>query len=282
MITGNPRQDSSRRLFGRIASARYRWAICALGVVASVGLLPHMQQRGNRELVDAVNALDPTNVERLLNQGADPNSRLDAIRTSAEGDSLIARLKSRFWPKKGNAVLLSVIVDLRTRKNVDDPHDAIFESLLNHGADPSTTDTRFGWSALKRACQFGRTKYVDELLRRGALRRSTDADVAACLANLFADSSPSLDVATTSLLLTYGANPNARFADGSTALMFSWSPEKLDLLLRHGADPYLVNNNGNDTLGYMKSCALGKEAGLVPASEYKRLVRYLNSRGIYR
>lgn len=285
MNVDSQQQTDSRRSNGSHVRVRYRLAVCVLLALAAIRQVINSHERQEHlslELIAAISALDASRVEMLLDQGADPNTRLESFNVHQDDGSILVRLGRIFRPERGNAVLLMVIDDLQPRKPKDDPHDVIFEALLRHGADCATTDTRFGWSALNRACLSGQIKYVDELLRRGALNRCTDQDVAQCLANPFTELSPAGDIEVTSMLLRHGANPNARFNDGVTALWFATRPDKIDLLLRYGADPHLKDKKGMDTLGFMTACSAGRMSGLVPPSEYRKLVRYLNLRGINR
>lgn len=51
-------------------------------------------------------------------------------------------------------------------------------------------------------------------------------------------------------LLTAGANPNARTAEGATALMYADDMRRIELLLEAGADATLVDEDGMTPLHY--------------------------------
>ena len=155
----------------------------------------------------------------------------------------------------------------------------LVKRLLAHGADPKEANAK-GWTPLHAAAKAGEIESVKMLLDAGANieAKGTDPSIAGTMLDgatpLFAADTEHLipdtpaakaaypDKPTNNpaqeLLLTRGANPNARDKNGVTPLMFAalasdrggGSEEAARLLCAHGADLLSKDKAGNTALHY--------------------------------
>jgi ankyrin repeat protein len=105
-----------------------------------------------------------------------------------------------------------------------------------------------GFSPLGLAAFFKRREIVGYLLEAGADPRPASRQGGFTpLHSAVATDAGSVDVEIVRLLLDKGADPNAQAQSGSTPLHtvgFTGDRESLDLLLKHGADRAIKNNDG--------------------------------------
>ena len=107
--------------------------------------------RGNQDLYEAIESSDLPRVERLLQQGADPNSRSRGFQFLRVG----TRDRRRYFEE---APLIRAI-------RVREPE--IAEALIAAGADVDARDPE-GQSAVALAAQYGQTTVVTRLREKGA------------------------------------------------------------------------------------------------------------------
>ncbi len=105
-----------------------------------------------------------------------------------------------------------------------------------------------GYSALGLAAFFKRRDVVRYLLEAGADSRPASRQGGFTpLHSAVATDAGSVDIEIVRMLLDKGADPNAKAQYGSTPLHtvgFTGDRASLDLLLKHGADPVIRNNDG--------------------------------------
>ena len=111
--------------------------------------------------------------------------------------------------------------------------------LMCDGAD-ANAKTNYGNSALYIACMDGYSEIAELLLAHGADPNAKN-DFGE-LALPMAVSQGYKDIAT--LLLRYGADVNGQGENGATALFFAHTQEMKELLLAHGADPKVDDDEG--------------------------------------
>ena len=122
------------------------------------------------------------------------------------------------------------------------------------GANPAQANgvAPDGYSALGLAAFFKRRDVVRYLLESGADPRPASRNGGFTpLHSAVATDAGAADVEIVRMLLDKGADPNARSQSGSTPLhtvAFTADRASLDLLLRHGADRTIKNNDGNTAL----------------------------------
>jgi ankyrin repeat protein len=218
----------------------------------------HGEQR-SEALGEAIDAGDAARVRALLAAGADPNEparfRGPPIAIAAEAHQLeIARilLDAGAAPDGPPSQRQSALSTAAMIGEVP-----IVELLLDRGADPARAD-RMGMNALHWATWWMR-KEGRPPTREGQ-RRAAE------------------------LLLTRGADANARTSDGTTALMMAaglGDAEYVERLLAAGADPSARNNDGETAVdragrgGFAEIAALLAPSGpgLVPAIQSGNLAR---------
>ncbi len=111
--------------------------------------------------------------------------------------------------------------------------------LMCEGAD-ANAKTNCGNSALYIACMDGYSEIAELLLEHGADPNAKN-DFGE-LALPMAVSQGHKDITT--LLLRYGADVNCQVENGATALFFAHTQEMKELLLAHGADPKVEDDEG--------------------------------------
>lgn len=259
----------------------------ALFVVGcAVFTIRHMQQeRRDRSLLVGIWESDTSTALRMLQDGADPNARLDL---TVPPKGLLGQLRAALGlgarQRNGRSALtLAVLRDNTT----------LVRALLDHGArDVNTalppgnglTRREFG-TLLMIACANRNPEIAEALLDRGANpnARNGDGQTAAFLAVnsryclpiliahgadlgvrdnygntllLWAASSEGKALPTLLECLPRPTNVNARNRDGTTALLaacFQGSVENVRLLLERGADPTLINNAGRTGWSYAQT-----------------------------
>jgi ankyrin repeat protein len=166
----------------------------------------------NRRLLEAAKAGDNAQVEKLLGQGADPNTRDNDGSTSL------------IWMASSGLT------------------DGV-EALLKKGAYVNAKD-KTGWTALMGAARKGHSDTVRALLEKGAYVNATDTNGWTALMSAAASRHPD----TVRALLEKGADVNATDKTGWTALMGAADAGQLEAvvaLLSKGADRKARNRNGN-------------------------------------
>ncbi len=240
--------------------------VCSILIVfVPFVVIRRMQTRArlNRDLLSAVQSLDSASVDRLLAAGASAN----VCQHDAEGSGILQRVLSAFLQKHGDPAIVLVFSRRLPEPVGRDRYYLIIRSLIEHGADSGARSAELGKPALEYAITYGTPECVRLFLARGALKRLTEEEVSICIALS--------DTPTCELLLLYGANANSRAKGGMTALMAAQSPDKVDLLLRHGADPYLTDSTGRDAMSWMTS---GKE--LLDEADCAAVIQELRKHGV--
>ncbi|MFH0824575.1 MAG: ankyrin repeat domain-containing protein [Pseudomonadota bacterium] len=169
----------------------------------------------NEALVKAATAGQSKEVERLLAEGADSNSK-DEDKTSA-----------LTWACNGGHV------------------DAA-KMLLDSGADPNMKD-KFGAGPLMWAARGGSAELVDLLLGKGVDPDLRDDSGSTALMWAVAESKTD----AMKVLLQKGADANARNKDGDTALIYAGelgTPDAARLLIEKGVDVNAVGSSGKTAL----------------------------------
>ena len=169
-------------------------------------------QELNLRLLEAAKAGDNAQVQKLLGEGADPNTR----------------------DKDGSTALISM-ASLGLTDGV--------EALLKKGAYVNVKD-KTGWTALMGAARKGHSDTVRALLKEGANVNAKDNNGWTALMSAAASRRPE----TVRALLEKGADVNATDKTGWTALMGAADSGQLEsvlALLGKGADGKARNRNGN-------------------------------------
>jgi ankyrin repeat protein len=177
-------------------------------------------QELNLKLLRAAKAGDSAQVQKLLGQGADPNTR-DKDRTTP----------------------LILMASLGLTDGV--------EALLEKGAYVNAQD-KTGWTALMAAARKGHSDTVRALLGKGAFVNAKDSNGWTALMSAAASPRPE----TVEALLEKGADVNAQDKTGWTALMGaadSGQAESVRALLGKGADRNARNSDGNTPLSVATS-----------------------------
>ena len=266
------------------------------------------RERLNAPLIEAVQKEDPAAVQKLLEQGADPNAR---VQDPNAPHTLLAFLRKLFSDSRhaGHSEAPTALI-LAAQRNEGDQvarllldkgadkelagtfgyswfepgsvgtplitaacnrHASILRLLLERGANPnaasSTKQTALMFVAVK-----GEVGMAKLLLDRGADPNARDSygnfalgDTADWLQRYETEhplydldgktplSPEAAHLRMVQLLLAAKAQPNARFANGATALSTAANgkhPTLIRALLDGGADPRQVDNNGRNALHY--------------------------------
>ena len=217
------------------------------------------QQALNQRLLDAcrrANRPDQAgNVERLLQQGANPDKR------DARGMTALMWAVRASRPEIVDALIrYAADVDARDASGetalMKTRHEEIARLLLRAGATTTPRDRR-GDTALHHAVAGGafgrRAALVDALLRAGADAGARNNAGESVLISAVAN--PALECpACLSALLRHGARPNDADNRGRSPLMAAAASggSKLFIgLLNAGAKPWSVDHDGNTALAYL-------------------------------
>lgn len=250
-------------LTGHRARAIALFVVAIAAVTLVVGRTRQRQVLLNHDLLSAVRRLNSIEVANLLRRGADANATEPTGLRGGIGQRLLPWL---FLHRGEPAIILAFARCQKAQAN-NDPYASIIKSLLDYGADPRARSRESRTPVLIYACIYGSPDTVRLLLNRGALIALPEEDVAACLTIS--------DLPVCVELLEFGANPNSRGYRGLTPLMAAQTAERVVLLLKYRADPYLVNDAGRDT---MAEVVAGKQ--LLGAEESTEIIRELRRHGI--
>lgn len=207
-----------------------------LGSMAWLTFAAVRQVRLNKVLSDAVWKGDATAVERLLDSGADVDTR---IGQRWKGLNLIDLFKKRFANQKRYPTVLMIAA---IKREAD-----IVRLFVEHGADVNARETRHNWTPLHFATIGGDTIIVEILLDRGAEVNANDNDGQ----NALSGAVYSHSIATIRLLLDRGAAVNVRGKHGITVLMQAASyggAGVVKTLLERGADVNARDDEGSTAL----------------------------------
>lgn len=207
----------------------------------------------NKKLSLAVDKNDFSVVKNLLQQGADINS-------FSEGMPILLNAI-----RKGNLECVKLLVEHGADIHVCDDFGSaalhyaamngsleISDYFIEKGLDVNAGNM-FLWTPLHCAAMEGHAGEIKLLLERGADVHAIDATDSSALhmaANHLDESYPDC----VECLLDYKCDVNLRDGDGDTPLYLAVKTEDRDsirILLNHGADPYLANDNGFNVFSLM-------------------------------
>lgn len=203
-------------------------------------------------LIKAAEAGDTARVRDLLEQGADPDVRVDYKPEPFTWASVLRMLRG--GNGSGSLQDLTVLMDA-ARNNRED----IARLLLQHGAHVNSKDrSGQGWTALYYAASVGSIGCMKTLIAHGADVNAKDVNGTSPLFYaIFGDnygeyrSSRQAGESGTALLLAHGADVNVQRGDGETPLMVAAeerSPACFHLLLDHKAAVNARDNKGATVL----------------------------------
>ena len=140
------------------------------------------------------------------------------------------------------------------------PNLKFIKLLLDRGANANETIRFGGMTTLLGAIQHSNTDVVELLLEYGADPNKGDKENNR---PLHSSVTHCRNTDTAKLLLEYGADINGTNVVGTTALLMAclnvvrilqFGSKKIDFLLEYGADPFILNNNGENILNnqYLK------------------------------
>jgi ankyrin repeat protein len=216
-----------------------------LAVLFTLSYLHVRREQWNNALIAAVKRQDVRAVSRLLDEGADPNTKdIPYVSPTNLLDWLKAAFHGRAHPTDGytdNALILAV-------SNEDPP---TVKTLLDHGADPDARG-KDGFTGLMLTSDALNSEVLIRLLLSAHAdinARNLNGDTVLCFACLVYHTD---DV---KLLLQKGANPNVQTESGMTALMLAISRGNFDIvpiLLAYHADVNLKDRAGHTALWQAK------------------------------
>ena len=133
-----------------------------------------------------------------------------------------------------------------------DSSTEILEVLINHGADVNAKNDKNA-TALIKACNKGNVDVMNVLLRAGADLNIADANGNTVLYHA-AEGDNSTEILE--ILITHGADVNAKNKKNQTTLMITLKTEDIDainVLLRGGADPNIADTKGHHAVHSKRS-----------------------------
>ncbi|RDW59222.1 hypothetical protein BP5796_12146 [Coleophoma crateriformis] len=176
---------------------------------------------GRTALAIAADLMEPDLMEVLLQHGADPNLRMEKERWYGREDDANAEIKFKLQPKNGPTAL-HFLAGVKGNTSIwgdKERGEKCVRLLVDAGADINAqavgNNTPLHYACKKRFLMFREIGSTEEIMAE--------------------------------LLLQYGADPNARCSEGTTALhkMTPQRPNLVDILVRNGADINAKDNNGS-------------------------------------
>jgi ankyrin repeat protein len=212
---------------------------------------------GNMPILEyAITERNPIVARACLEAGADP------VANQSDGSTLLHRLSGR----SGEGWIVDLLTDFGADPNSRDAKGNNTLHVISHRNLSETPDTSFIGALIRHGIGVDEEDGAGLTPLFGAIRQGNDnlLEVLLCYG-----ANPNLinhkgiyplqltcgwrDVPNSSLLLKYGANPNARysFAPHGSYLAVAAHDSYFDiirLLLEYGADPNIANDNGNTPL----------------------------------
>ncbi len=212
-------------------------------VVCGALFLGACSREHNSELMNAAKGGDNTAVENVLSRGADVNEKSNKGKTAL-----------MFAASEGHTNVARSLIEHGAKVNVTDNygttalivastagHNEVVALLLDHDANPTARDDS-GSSPLVNAVYFGHTKTVSLLLPRHKNLSNQDGEELLLLASGLGHN----DII--SVMIDHGISANARGLKQRTALMAAAAFNRLEtakILLTKGANPDARDEDGN-------------------------------------
>ena len=159
-------------------------------------------------------------IDVLLNAGADPNI------IDANGDTCLQYAARNFCTAE------------------------VLQAIISHGVDVNATNKN-NVTALMIVCGKGKKDVINVVLNVGAELNIIDANGDTCLHYAARNYYCTADVLQA--IISHGVDVNATNKNNVTALMITcemWNKDALDVLLNAGADPNIIDANGDTSLHY--------------------------------
>lgn len=213
-------------------------------LAAGIGLWFARQMERTRlrlQLVSAVRNDDAASVRRLLDQGADPDVRLDYRRESFSWNRVWRMLRGGQAAEEPQDITVLMRAALYDRRE-------IVRLLLEHGANVGQIDfPGQEWTAADYAASVGNTYSLELLLEHGADPNRRGLSGVTLIIRAICGEPPGVPPVGEGclpLLVRHGARIDMRMEDGETPLMFAinqGSTDNLRYLLDHGVDVNAVD-----------------------------------------
>lgn len=219
-------------------------------LVAYMSLETMFPDRQVRSLAEAAGEGKVNQIDELVNQGVDVNSRGTKNATPL------------FWAMRNDSV------------------DG-FQKLLELGADPNVVFTD-GGTVIHWAVQLENSSYLRLALEHGGNPNLVSGQRR--LTPLFkAIGSRDSDIPVINMLLKYGADPNVKESRGNTPVIMAAGLGRYDIayvLLNNGADYSLKNNYGENLLDRIDSMRSAFVSGSAQEKSMGQVVDWLSERGV--